>query len=133
MSRSLLLALAVVPLLPLVGAPGWGARVAAQLAADFEAGAKGLKIFKELGRFFVRHQDRVLFGTDIKNANAAGYVVYARFLETEDDYFNTEAANGREGFWMIYGMHLPALRKVYRDNARRLLYPADPDRSAARP
>jgi predicted TIM-barrel fold metal-dependent hydrolase len=257
--------------LALVGAPGWGQRVAAQLAADFEAGAKGLKIFKALGltvrspagrrialddpeldpvwrtcaryrrpvlwhvadpaaffvpldaknerwqelyefpawsfadrtrfptraqlfeernrvlerhpdvtfvgphmgsssedlrqlagwldrypnfhvdmsasaselgrqpraaqRFFVRYQDRVLFGTDLKGANVAGYEVYARFLETEDEYFGTEAANGRQGFWMIYGMHLPApvLQKIYRDNARRLLWPADPDRPAARP
>ncbi|WP_437730485.1 amidohydrolase family protein [Sorangium sp. So ce1335] len=252
--------------LALVGAPGWGARVAAQLAADFEAGARGLKIFKELGltvrtpegrrialddaelepvwrtcaryrrpvlwhvadpaaffvpldaknerwhelhefpgwsfadrrrfptraqlfeernrvlerhpdvtfvgahmgsssedlrqlagwldrypnfhvdmsasaselgrqpraahRFFVRYQDRVLFGTDLKGAHAAGYEVYARFLETEDDYFSTEDANGRQGFWMIYGVHLPApvLQKIYRDNARRLLWPADPAR-----
>ncbi|WP_437281187.1 amidohydrolase family protein [Sorangium sp. So ce375] len=86
-------------------------------------------------RFFVRYQDRVLFGTDLKSANTAGYEVYARFLETEDDYFGTEAANGRQGFWMIYGMQLPApvLQKIYRDNARRLLWPADPDRPAARP
>lgn len=36
---------------------------------------------------------------------------------------------------MIYGIHLPApvLQKIYRDNARRLLWPAAPDGPQARP
>ncbi|MFT4603851.1 MAG: putative TIM-barrel fold metal-dependent hydrolase [Rhodothermales bacterium] len=32
-----------------VGAPGWTERAVAQLAADFDAGARGLKIYKSLG------------------------------------------------------------------------------------
>lgn len=48
-------------------------------------------------RFLIRYQDRVLFGTDLKHADAPGYEVYARFLETEDEYFGTEAANGSQG------------------------------------
>ncbi|NNE70498.1 MAG: amidohydrolase [Rhodothermales bacterium] len=32
-----------------VGAPGWTERAVAQLAADFDAGARGLKIYKNLG------------------------------------------------------------------------------------
>ena len=32
-----------------VGTPGWSEQAAAQLEADIKAGAKGLKIFKDLG------------------------------------------------------------------------------------
>jgi uncharacterized protein len=32
-----------------VGTPGWSSRAAAQLEADIKAGARGLKIFKDLG------------------------------------------------------------------------------------
>ena len=85
-------------------------------------------------RFLVRYQDRVFFGTDFKNVNAPGYEVYARFLETEDEYFGTEPANDRQGFWMIYGMYLPrpVLQKIYRDNARRLLRLETPEEQPAR-
>lgn len=86
-------------------------------------------------RFLIRYQDRALFGTDLKSAAAPGYEVYARFLETEDEYFDTEAANGRQGFWMIYGIYLPrdVLQKIYRDNARRLLWWGEAERPPARP
>jgi predicted TIM-barrel fold metal-dependent hydrolase len=86
-------------------------------------------------RLLIRYQDRVLFGTDLKSAHAPGYEVYARFLETADEYFGTDAANGRQGFWMIYGIFLPeaVLQKIYRDNARRLLWSGDPNGPAGRP
>ncbi len=81
-------------------------------------------------RFLVRYQDRVLFGTDLRAADRAGYEVYFRFFETDDEYFDTTPANDRQGFWMIYGVYLPepVLRKLYHDNARRLLgfEPFDP-------
>ncbi|HEY3380261.1 MAG TPA: amidohydrolase family protein, partial [Vicinamibacterales bacterium] len=94
----------------------------------------------ELGRqpraaraFFERHQDRILFGTDaVPNGNDTPqqlfgeklYEIYYRFLETEDEYFDyAPAPVPPQGRWRIYGIGLPEgiLRKVYYDNAARLL------------
>jgi hypothetical protein len=83
----------------------------------------------ELGRqpytarkFFLKYQDRIMFGTDTTPRREA-YRVYYRFLETEDEYFDCSASHHRQGFWNIYGVHLPpeVLEKVYRTNAERLL------------
>ena len=94
----------------------------------------------ELGRqprasrkFFERHQDRILFGTDAvphgddtpqQVYNELLYEIYFRFLETEDEYFDyAPAAVPPQGRWRIYGVGLPEgiLRKVYNANAQRLL------------
>jgi len=84
-------------------------------------------------RFFDRYQDRILFGTDATpHGNEfpqqlfgnALYQIYYRFLETEDEYFDyAPAAVPPQGRWRIYGLGLPdgILRKVYHDNAARLL------------
>jgi predicted TIM-barrel fold metal-dependent hydrolase len=74
-------------------------------------------------RFLVKHRDRILFGTDTFPADPEIYRVYYRFLETDDEYWDCAAGHHRQGFWMIYGIHLPkpVLRKIYRDNARKLL------------
>lgn len=76
-------------------------------------------------RFFMRYQDRILFGTDIA-PDPEWYRIYYRFLETEDEYFNygAEEVPG-QGRWNIYGIHLPAevLEKVYQLNARKVLCP----------
>ena len=94
----------------------------------------------ELGRqprtsrkFFEKYQDRILFGTDATPhgdefpqqvfVNAL-YEIYYRYLETEDEYFDyAPAAIPPQGRWRIYGIGLPdeILRKVYHDNAARLL------------
>lgn len=74
-------------------------------------------------RFFVRYADRILFGTD-GNPDETLYRGYFRFLETEDEYFEYPRRPGYlAGRWRIYGLHLPddVLRKVYHDNAARLL------------
>ena len=50
--------------------------------------------------------------------------IYFRFLETEDEYFDyAPAPTPPQGRWRIYGLGLPeaTLRKVYHDNAARLL------------
>ena len=84
----------------------------------------------ELGRqpytaraFFVRHADRILFGTD-EPADPAVYRLHYRFLETWDESFDysTDAVPG-QGRWQIHGLGLPddVLRAVYRDNAVRVL------------
>jgi predicted TIM-barrel fold metal-dependent hydrolase len=84
----------------------------------------------ELGRqpystraFFLRHADRILFGVDMA-PDPEIYRIHYRFLETSDESFDygTEPVPG-QGRWQIHGIGLPddILRKVYRDNARRIL------------
>jgi predicted TIM-barrel fold metal-dependent hydrolase len=84
----------------------------------------------ELGRqpyatrkFFLKYQDRVMFGTDTPPKRDA-FRIYYRFLETEDEYFDCSASHHRQGFWNIYGIYLPrdVLEKVYHKNAERVLY-----------
>ncbi len=86
-------------------------------------------------RFFESYQDRILFGTDAtpngamvpqQDLKPAMYQCYFRFLETLDEYFDySPAAVPPQGRWRIYGIGLPdeILRKVYRDNALRILGP----------
>lgn len=78
-------------------------------------------------RLFERHPDRILFGVDLFPPSARSYAPYFRFLETADEYFPygaTEVPN--QGRWGIYGLDLPddVLRKVYVENATRLLIPS---------
>jgi predicted TIM-barrel fold metal-dependent hydrolase len=79
----------------------------------------------ELGRqpytarnFFIKYQDRILFGTDTP-CNAEAYRLYFRFLETDDEYIDPTPAHKLQGRWMIYGLYLPdeVLEKVYNKNA----------------
>jgi predicted TIM-barrel fold metal-dependent hydrolase len=96
--------------------PNWNVDIAARLG--------------ELGRqpysareFFIRYQDRIVFGTDLA-ADPEVYRTYYRFLETRDEYFSYDVEEiPGQGRWMIYGIELPeeVLRKVYAANARRLL------------
>jgi predicted TIM-barrel fold metal-dependent hydrolase len=74
-------------------------------------------------RFIIKYQDRVLFGTDTFPKSPKIFRVYYRFLETEDEYWDCAAGHHRQGFWMIYGIHLPreVLEKVYRRNAKKVL------------
>jgi predicted TIM-barrel fold metal-dependent hydrolase len=83
----------------------------------------------ELGRqpysarqFFLRFPDRILFGADLLPEESM-YRLYFRFLETSDEYFEYPSHASRQGRWNIYGLNLPdeVLRKVYRENALRLL------------
>jgi hypothetical protein len=74
-------------------------------------------------RFFLKYQDRILFGTDT-NPRREAYRTYYRFLETDDEYWDCSASHHRQGFWNIYGIYLPekVLEKVYRGNAERILF-----------
>ncbi|HVW78007.1 MAG TPA: amidohydrolase family protein [Alloacidobacterium sp.] len=83
----------------------------------------------ELGRqpyaarqLFLRFPDRILFGSDLLPEETM-YRLYFRFLETADEYFEYPSHASRQGRWNIYGLYLPddVLRKVYRENALRLL------------
>ena len=74
-------------------------------------------------RFLIRHQDRILFGTDFA-PDVLRYRLYYRFLETDDEYFNYDLDNPPgQGRWCIHGVNLPnqALKKIYATNAARIL------------
>jgi predicted TIM-barrel fold metal-dependent hydrolase len=68
--------------------------------------------------FFVKYQDRVLFGKD--SFQPEEYPYYWRVFETRDDYF--DYYRGYHAFWKLYGIDLPdtVLKKVYYQNALRL-------------
>ena len=76
-------------------------------------------------RFFVEHQDRVLFGKDTYRKSE--YNVYFRILETSDEYF--DYYRKRHAHWKMYGLNLPdsILKKLYYKNALKLFpsIPAD--------
>ena len=68
--------------------------------------------------FFVKYQDRILFGKD--SFQPEEYPYYWRVFETRDDYF--DYYRGYHAFWKLYGIDLPdtVLKKVYFQNALRL-------------
>ena len=88
-------------------------------------------VLAELGRqpraareWFIKYQDRVLFGKDTWAADE--YLVYFRVLETEDEYF--DYYRKRHAFWKMYGLGLPdeVLKKLYYKNALRVIPGIDP-------
>lgn len=68
--------------------------------------------------FFVRFQDRILFGKD--SFQPEEYPYYWRVFETRDEYF--DYYRPYHAFWKLYGIDLPdgVLRKVYHANALRI-------------
>jgi len=83
-------------------------------------------ILYDLGRqpraahdFFVKYQDRIMFGKDAFQPEE--YPYYWRVFETTDEYF--DYYRDYHAFWKLYGMGLPetVLRKVYAENARRVI------------
>ena len=82
-------------------------------------------ILYDLGRqpraahdFFMRFQDRILFGKD--SYQPIEYPYYFRVFETRDDYF--DYYRDYHAFWKLYGIDLPddVLKKVYYKNALRI-------------
>ncbi|HYU80094.1 MAG TPA: amidohydrolase family protein [Vicinamibacterales bacterium] len=109
---------------------GWHANDLAKAAALLdqfpnvvvEVGA----ILYDLGRqpraahdFFVKYQDRILFGKDAYQPEE--YPYYWRVFETADEYF--DYYRDYHAFWKLYGMNLPAvvLKKLYYQNALRVV------------
>lgn len=83
-------------------------------------------VLAELGRqprhareWFVKYQDRVLFGKDLWRPSE--YLVYFRVLETADEYF--DYYRKRHAFWKMYGLALPddVLKKLYYKNALKII------------
>jgi uncharacterized protein len=83
-------------------------------------------ILYDLGRqprhareFFVKYQDRILFGKDA--FVPAEYPYYWRVFETADEYF--DYYRDYHAFWKLYGLDLPdeVLRKIYYANAQKII------------
>ncbi|MDH3650130.1 MAG: amidohydrolase [Saprospiraceae bacterium] len=83
-------------------------------------------VIAELGRqpraakeFFEKYQDRILFGKDAYNPDE--YATYFRVLETEDEHF--PYYKRYHAFWRMYGIGLSdeILKKIYHENALKLL------------
>jgi len=68
--------------------------------------------------FFIRYQDRILFGKD--SFQPEEYPYYWRVFETRDDYF--DYYRPYHAFWKLYGIDLPddVLKKLYFANALRI-------------
>jgi predicted TIM-barrel fold metal-dependent hydrolase len=68
--------------------------------------------------FFVKYQDRILFGKDSYQPDE--YPYYWRVFETNDEYF--DYYRDYHAFWKLYGIGLPdqVLKKVYYANALKL-------------
>jgi predicted TIM-barrel fold metal-dependent hydrolase len=109
---------------------GWHANNLAKAAAMLDAYPNVVTevgaILYDIGRqprtahdFFVKYQDRILFGKDSFQPNE--YPYYWRVFETRDEYF--DYYRNYHAFWKLYGIDLPdaVLKKVYRDNAARVV------------
>jgi len=68
--------------------------------------------------FFVKYQDRILFGKDSYQPDE--YPYYWRVFETNDEYF--DYYRDYHAFWKLYGLGLPdqVLRKLYYQNALKV-------------
>jgi len=68
--------------------------------------------------FFIKYQDRILFGKDAYQASEFPY--FWRVFETADEYF--DYYRDYHAFWKLYGMDLPdpVLKKLYYQNALRV-------------
>ncbi len=68
--------------------------------------------------FFIKYQDRVLFGKDSYQPDE--YPYYWRTFETADEYF--DYYRDYHAFWKLYGLDLPdeVLKKLYYKNALKV-------------
>jgi predicted TIM-barrel fold metal-dependent hydrolase len=109
---------------------GWHANDLGRLAKMFDEmpnhNADTGAILYELGRqprfahdFFVKYQDRVMFGKD--SFVPEEYPYFWRTFETADEYF--DYYRDYHAFWKLNGLALPdpVLRKVYFENALKLI------------
>ncbi len=109
---------------------GWHANDLARLGKMFDEmpnlyGEVGAVLY-DLGRqprtahdFFVKYQDRILFGKDSYQPDEFPY--FWRTFETADEYF--DYYRDYHAFWKLYGLALPdaVLRKLYYQNALKLV------------
>jgi predicted TIM-barrel fold metal-dependent hydrolase len=109
---------------------GWHANDLARLGRMFDSlpnlYAEVGAILYDLGRqprtaheFFVKYQDRLLFGKDAFQPDE--YPYYWRVFETNDEYF--DYYRDYHAFWKLYAMGLPdsVLKKLYYENALKIV------------
>lgn len=95
---------------------------------------------EEARAFFVKYQDRILFGTDLAlgphywqlgsvSETPVGFEDAVKFYEAHFRYFETDAKQidhptPIQGRWKVDAIHLPpdVLRKLYYSNAERLIF-----------
>jgi len=67
-----------------------------------------------------KYQDRLLYGTDM-GFDDSMYQITFRMLETDDEHFYENQLFGYH--WPLYGLGLPddVLKKVYHENAKKIL------------
>ena len=86
-------------------------------------------------RFFIKYQDRILFGSDGGFGLSPStdwtperlFRSYFEFLETENEYTEYPLQSiTRQGDWRVHGLGLPSevLEKLYFRNAARLIPPS---------
>jgi predicted TIM-barrel fold metal-dependent hydrolase len=70
--------------------------------------------------FYERYQDRLVYGTDM-GTSLDMYRITFRILESADEHFY--AHDFFTYHWPLHGLQLPdpVLKKIYRDNARRII------------
>jgi predicted TIM-barrel fold metal-dependent hydrolase len=78
--------------------------------------------------FFLRHQDRIIFGSDMPaniDTSVEMYRTYFRFLETYDESFYSPDYDGTfdRARWPICGIGLPeeVLKKIYHENILKII------------
>jgi predicted TIM-barrel fold metal-dependent hydrolase len=109
---------------------GWHAQDLARLGRMFDSlpnlYAEVGAVLYDLGRqpftghdFFVKYQDRLLFGKDSFQPDE--YPYFWRVFETRDEYF--DYYRDYHAFWKMYGLGLPdpVLKKLYYGNALRIV------------
>lgn len=109
---------------------GWHANDLARLGRMFDSlpnlYAEVGAVLYDLGRqpfsghdFFVKHQDRLLFGKDSFQPDE--YPYFWRVFETRDEYF--DYYRDYHAFWKMYGLGLPdpVLKKLYYANALKII------------
>jgi uncharacterized protein len=90
------------------------------LYADISARyAETAVIPRYMREFYIRYQDRLLYGTDMGYALSM-YRTTFRILETADEHFYNHGLFSYQ--WSLNGFDLPdeVLKKIYRDNALKL-------------
>ena len=109
---------------------GWHANDLGRLGKMFDQhpnlyGEVGAVLY-DLGRqpftghdFFVKYQDRLLFGKDSFQPDE--YPYFWRVFETRDEYF--DYYRDYHAFWKLYGLGLPdgVLKKLYYANAMKII------------
>lgn len=73
-----------------------------------------------MGQFYKKYQNRLVYGTDM-GMDAPMYATTFRILESQDEHFYDHALSSYH--WALNGFGLPdeILKKVYRQNALRIL------------